>query len=312
MTLLKQKIEEAKSIAILAHQSEDGDAIGSVFAFYEVLVSMGKKADCFLSCEPEKRLSFLCSDYKLKSDICYDLLIILDCADKGRFSDRSMIFDNAKFSICIDHHKTNTGYADINIIKPEASATGEILFDLFLENEFLLNKKSAMCLYAAICSDSGGFKYQNTTPDTMRKAASLMEYGFDHALISSRLFECETLESVKLKGFVMNNIESYEDGKIQLVWTDEEVLDRFDVSEKEAPELVNIPRSVQGCRVAVELKKRNGEIRLSLRANDETDVSKIAACFGGGGHKKAAGATIEADDMKVAKKMVLDKIKEVI
>lgn len=312
MTLLKQKIMEAQSIAILAHKNEDADAIGSMFAFLEVLKTMGKNADCFLSQVPERRLEFLCGDYMLSSDKNYELCIVLDSADIGRISDRVDIFNNASFTIVIDHHKTNTGYANINIIKPEASATGEILFDVFSECGFSLNKKSAMCLYAAICSDSGGFRYQNTTPDTMRRAASLMEFDFDHADVCSKLFDCQSAETIRLKGFVMNNIESYEDGKIQLVWTDEEVLKKFGVCEKEASDLVNIPRSVEGCLVAVELKKRNGEIRASFRSNADVDVSEIAGSFGGGGHAKAAGATIDAENMNVAKQLILERLREVI
>ena len=108
MTLLKQKIMEAQSIAILAHKNEDADAIGSMFAFLEVLKTMGKNADCFLSQVPERRLEFLCGDYMLSSDKDYELCIVLDSADIGRISDRVDIFNNASFTIAIDHQKRFT------------------------------------------------------------------------------------------------------------------------------------------------------------------------------------------------------------
>jgi phosphoesterase RecJ-like protein len=138
----------------------------------------------------------------------------------------------------------------------------------------------------------------------MRIAADLLEYDFDHAEVLRLLFDTESLNNIKLKGYIMNNIESYGNGKIQLIWTDEEILSKFGVDENNAADLVNIPRSVKGCEIAVELKKRKGKIRISLRAN-RVDVSEIAKHFGGGGHKLAAGAEIQADTIDEAKKLVI-------
>ncbi len=302
-----EKLREYQNIAVIAHINEDGDALGSVFALCRVLKNMGKNAVCFLDSEPEKRFSFLNGEYKLLNEEevpHFELCVALDCADKGRFGDRSVIFDNADFTICIDHHATNTGYADINIIEPDASSAGEVLYKILKECEFSLDSYSAMCLYEAIASDSGCFKYSSTSSDTMRIAADLLEFDFDHAEVLRLLFDTESLGNIKLKGYVMNNIESFSDGKIQLVMTDEEILSRFCVEEKDATDLVNIPRMVEGCEIAVELKKRKGKIRLSLRSH-RLDISDIAKHFGGGGHKLAAGAEVEAETMEEAKQLVV-------
>lgn len=308
---IADKIKASENIALMAHINEDGDALGSVFALCRILENLGKKAVCYLDDEPERRLRFLNGKYEIykgEDVLNFDLCFALDCADKSRLGDlRVKIFDNAKSTVCIDHHITNQGYADINIIKPYATSTGEVLFEVLDECGFCLDSYSAMCLYTAIASDSGCFKYSSTSPKTMRIAAELLEFDFDHADVLRLLFDTEELENIKLKGYVMNNIESFLDGKIQLVMTDEEILDRFCVSEKDATDLVNIPRMVSGCEVAVELKKRKGKIRLSLRSH-HIDISDVAKEFGGGGHKFAAGAEVEAKDMDEAKKLVVDAL----
>lgn len=304
---IENEIKKSNSIAVMAHINEDGDALGSVFALCRVLENMGKDAHAYLDAEPEMRLGFLDGKYELlNSDevLEFDLCIALDSGDLKRLGDRIAIFEKAKKTICIDHHGTNIGYADINVIVPDASSTAEVLFEIIKECGFLIDDYAAKCLYTGIASDSGCFKYSNTSPKTMRIAADLLEYNFDHAEILRLLFDTETLNNIKLKGYIMNNIESYGYGKIQLIWTDEEVLARFGVDENNAADLVNIPRSVKDCEIAVELKKRKGKIRLSLRAN-RVDVSEIAKHFGGGGHKLAAGAEIQADTIDEAKSLVV-------
>lgn len=306
---IKEKIHSSNNIAVLAHINEDGDALGSVFALCRVLKNMGKNAVCFLEDVPETRLSFLNGEYEVyknENTACFDLCIALDSGDEKRLGTRAVLFNNSKSTICIDHHSTNIGYADINFIKPDAGSTAEVLFEILKECDFKIDDYTAKCLYTGIASDSGCFKYSNTTAKTMRIAAELLEYDFDHAEVLRLLFDTESIENIKLKGYVMNNIESFSDGKIQLIMTDEEILSRFNVEENDAPDLVNIPRSVRGCEIAVELKKRKGKIRLSLRAN-RVDVSEIAKHFGGGGHKLAAGAEVSADTMEEAKEKVLSE-----
>lgn len=304
---VEKKIKESTNIAVMAHINEDGDALGSVFALCHILKNMNKQAVCFLDKAPEKRLEFLDGEYKLYNNesSIFDLCMILDCADAERIGEARMeLFKNAKSRICIDHHATNRGYADINIIEPEKSSAAEVLFGVLKKCGFSIDDYAAKCLYTGIASDSGCFKYSNTSPETMRIAAELMEYKFDHAEVLRLLFDTESIENIRLKGYVMNNIESFENGKIQLISTDEKILSKFGVNEKDVSDLVNIPRSVKGCEIAAELKKRDGKLRLSLRSN-RIDVSEIAQKFGGGGHKLAAGAEICADTMENAKKMVI-------
>lgn len=310
---IKEKILNAQNIVILSHLNQDPDAVGSSFAMREVLRMLGKSAVCCLPERPESRLDFFGDDYCLKENIDkrFDLAIVLDCGSLDRIEDRISIYESAEEKVSIDHHETNTAFAEYNYVECHAAATGEILFRLFNEWNFEINDAAAMYLYSAIASDSGCFKYSNTSVQTMITAARLLEYGFDHADVCLRLFDTVEEKVIRLHGNIMNNIRLYNRGKIGVVSTDEKLLSEYGVSEKEAGNIIGIPRSVKGVLVAAELKKRDGVIRVSLRSNCNINVAEVAVCFGGGGHERAAGASIDAVSMEQAEKIVVDKINEI-
>jgi len=308
--VIKEKIMCAESIVILSHINQDTDAVGSCFAMREVLRGLGKQAECCMDEKLEKRMEFFGDDYILKEDAKeeYDLAIVLDCGSIDRLGDRLFIYENAKEKVSVDHHGTNTNFAPYNYVEENASATGEMLFYLFGEWGFELNDKAAMYLYGAIAGDSGCFKYSCTSKNTMLAAAELIEYDFDHADVCLKLFDTVNENVMRLHGHIMNSIRSYADGKLRVVSTDEKLLEQYGVNEKDAGDIVSIPRSVEGTLVAAELKKRNGKIRVSIRANCDIDVSVVAKELGGGGHMRAAGATVEAENIEEAEKTVTDLI----
>ena len=310
--ILKEKIMNAESIVILSHINQDVDAIGSSFAMREVLRTLGKKAECCLDETMEKRLDFFGNDYILLKDAekKYDLAVALDCGSIDRLGDRLAVYESAKEKISIDHHGTNTNFAPYNYVEADAAATGEILFNLFNEWGFELNDKAAMYLYSAIAGDSGCFKYSCASKGTMLAAAELMDYNFDHADVCLKLFDTLSENVIRLHGHIMNSIRSYANGKIRVVSTDEKLLEKYGVSEKDAGDIVSIPRSAEGTVVAVELKKRQGKIRVSLRSNCDIDVSVVAKELGGGGHTRAAGACVEAESIEEAEKYVIKLIME--
>ena len=183
-----------------------------------------------------------------------------------------------------------------------AEVIAELVFDLGIE----MSDKAAMYLYGGIMSDSGALKYSNTSPDTLRIAAKLMEYDFDHAYVNRMLFDSNSMAVTRLTGYVMNNVESYEDGKITLISTDSALLSEYGVDERDADALINIPRSIEGAEIAIEIKERGSAVRVSLRSNGNAEVDRIAAAFGGGGHIRAAGATMKGMTLSEAKTAVLE------
>ncbi len=286
-------LKNAENVAILGHINEDADSVGSSFAMQRVLSLMGKRADVYFSAPLEKRLSFMnvsgiCS---AKAECEYDLCLCLDCADLGRLDERKAIFDAAKKTASVDHHVTNTKFADVNYVLPDASATGEVLFDVIKKLGIEIDKELAEYLFIAIASDTGSFKYSNVSPKTMRIAAELLETGIDNAYLSRMLFDTEEEKAMKLKGALMSSVETHFDGKLAMICVDKDKLLEYDVEEKDLSDIVNIARTVAGCEIAVSVRELEDKVKVSFRSNGRYDVGSLAQKFGGGGHEMASGAS---------------------
>lgn len=302
-----KKIQAAETIAILAHISEDADAAGSSFALAEVLRGMGKEAVCYFSDTLEARLRFMDGEYTVYTGQAlpaYDLCISLDAGGIDRLGSRAAIFNQAGNTVSIDHHCANTNFAQVNCVVPDISSTGELLWSLFQEMGAALTKPAAAALYTAIAGDTGCFKYSNVTPDTLRIAAALLEVGIPHAEICRRLFDTNELAMLQFKGWVMQNIKSYFGGQLRLVAVDQADFDRFGVAEKDAGDIVDIPRSVQGTEIAVAIRQLPEKTKISFRSNGRYSVNEIAARFGGGGHMMAAGASVSPAEQDIVKRIV--------
>lgn len=309
-------IEEAESVAVISHIDEDTDAFGSSLAMLEMLKSKGKKAVYYLSKPIEKRIGFLSDDYEIfdKDKISgrFDLLICLDIGDVGRMGERACLLDMADRTVSIDHHYTNTMYAMENRVDGNMSSTAEMVYDLFCEMNVKITKTMAEYLYSGIMGDTGCLKYNCASPKTVMTIARLMEYGIDHAELCRRLFDIEPVNTIRLKGYVMNNLESYFDGRVTLAALDEEDLQKFGVAENETGDIVNIPRKVEGTEIAVFVKKTKERVKISLRSNGRYNVGEIALKIGGGGHEMAAGAPLPPCSLEDAKKKIIGIIGESI
>lgn len=308
-------INESENICILAHESEDADAIGSSYALKLALCSMGKNVVVYLSEPIKNSLSFMGNDYNLydENDVKeFDLCICLDCADIFRLGVRRSIFDKAKGTICIDHHETNKGFADENYVEATAPATGEIIYNLLGKMDVEITRDIARQLYCAISTDTGSFKYSNVRPSTMYICGKLLEKDIDHAELTKLLYDTEELGALKFKGMLMENIMQYADGKLCIVCVKENALEKYGITERDTGDVVNIPRAVRGCEVAVSVREADDKIKLSFRSNGKYSVSKIAEKFSGGGHKMAAGASVIGKTIEEVLKEVVKVCEEVI
>ena len=314
---MKQVFLDNDTFAVVSHVNPDGDAIGSSLALCEALKSMGKKVHMFTDGSIPIHISFLWDDSFIPDKPLeeYDVFVALDSGSKDRFSSFDNLFDTAKTTLCIDHHVTNTfNYADINYVEGDASSTGEIMYEL-IKNvlEIPMTKRIAEYLYCAIATDCGTFKYSCTSAKTHRVVAELMEAGIDVNYLSNYLFDYKTINQIKLYSEGANNLRLYEDGKIALTFVDYKFLDEIGVTFDDADYLVTMPRTVLGCEVGVYLKVKNdNEIKVSYRSNDYVDVSVLAMELGGGGHKKAAGATVINKSLEETITMVVEGIRRVL
>lgn len=295
MNKLIEAIEQADTIAIGAHIRPDGDAVGSTIGLYEYLLDnyKEKKVTAYLVGYMEEfnilpGLNDVCHD--MLDDTQYDLFIALDCSNTERIQGIK-IYHNAKKTICVDHHITNEGYADENIIKT-ASATAEIVFDLLDQNKMSYNVCSA--LYMGIIHDTGVFKHSNTTRHTMEVAGILIEKGVDQERLIDSTFYNKTYVQNQLLGRALLECFGVLDKKIMVSVIKQSYFEFYEAKPADLEGVVDQLRVTIGTEVAILIYETNDQqYKVSMRSNGKVDVSEIAVAFGGGGHKMAAGCTMD-------------------
>ncbi len=312
MEALIKLIREADSIAILTHTSADGDALGSSFSMGLALESLGKKVYIFLEEPVPKMLDFLPGQHFIsaKRDRMYDLAMCLDNSDLKRLGERADIYLDAKKKINIDHHTTNNMEADGLWIDKNAAATGEMIYQLIRALGVAITKEMAICLYTAIITDTGGFRYSNTKPESHIIAAELMKCGVPFAEIAKKVFDIVSHSKMTLLKKTIQNLTLYNDGKVAVSWLLFHDIAPLNAQSDDFEGLVNVGRNLEGVEVSLFLREEKpGHFKGSLRANDYVDVAKIAGRFSGGGHKRAAGFSMDGKSDELIR-MVLDEIKK--
>lgn len=274
---------------IYTHASPDGDTIGSATALALILRSLGKKANAFCVDGIPEKLSFLPTEGIFIDTEPDDLTgytpISVDVAGE-RVLGKSK---NKSFILSIDHHKVNTVDCDKLLVMAERIACGEIIFLLMDELGVAINKDIAVALYTAICSDSGGFKYDAVIPETHIMAARCLETGIDFADINRRFFECKTKSQVALIQAAYRNLELLCGGKYAMVAISPEEAAQCGASEMDFDCINSIPREIAGVLASAVVRMKSDGVKISLRSSADIDVAEIAKAFGGGGHYHAAG-----------------------
>lgn len=291
---LKKLIDDANVIALCAHINPDGDAIGSSSGLYHILKNMGKDVYLIKNDEFPTNLEFI-KDKTNYEDINLetDLFIVMDVADKKRIGNAIDVFEKSKKKVCIDHHQTNGGFSDLDIIFPKESSTCEIIADICLSLGYDIPEEAATLLYLGITTDTNRFMYESTSPKTLRIAANLIELGADKRLIIDNLYEKLDMNYHLLQAKIMSESEFLENGKIVLAKLTKETLEEYGLDFDKVESLVSILKSIDGVEVAV-LVKEYGEFeqKISMRSKSFVNVSDIAREFGGGGHIRASGLTL--------------------
>ena len=314
MTLddIKEEIIKSKKIVILTHESPDGDAIGCSMAVYLALKNIGKEADVVVP-EIPKTFNFLpCIDeVKKDSDIeRYDLAIALDCSDIKRLNGFSKFFENAKKTIVIDHHSGNTMFGQHNYVDPVAPACAQILFVIFDYLGIEITNEIGTCLITGIITDTGGFKYSNVTSDTFDLAAGLLEKGVNISEIYEKVMQTVTLSRFNLTKIAINRLELLENGKIAFTYITMEDEKSVNAELGDHEGIVEQGRSIEGVLVSVFFRETEHGFKVSLRANNNSNINVADICmiFGGGGHIRAAGCLMQYP-LEVAKDRIIEEIK---
>jgi phosphoesterase RecJ-like protein len=291
-----QTIQQGQRFLITAHQNPDGDAIGSVLGLYALLRALGKEVFAFNDTPYSDRFHFLPQapiiQTQIPEDARFDVTILCDCGELSR-APKGMLTDRARMGrfIVLDHHLTSGLEGDINLNDINAPATGMLILQLAKRLHLPLSTPFlAAPLYCALVSDTGGFRYQKTTPNALRAAAELLEAGVDPWEISSALYESNPLSRQRLLALVLPTLEIHQDGQIALLHTTEEMYQATGTSREDTDGFVNFARAIQGVEIAGFFHPVEDGWKVSLRSRGRANVSEAAASFGGGGHHQAAGA----------------------
>lgn len=308
-------LRKAPKVALFSHVSPDGDCIGSMLALGLALEKMGKEVSFYNPDPLPGYLAFLPGSSRIRQELPNPqpkILLFVDCTDLSRVNlSRSKISEDGTV-LNIDHHISNLYFGDFNWVDAQASAVGEVVLTLIRQLGVELDEDIATNLYTAIVTDSGCFQYSNTTAQTHRSTADLLDIGVDLSYIHHQIFDQKPLAQIKLLQCALNGLEIHADGQLAIMILRAEDFQKSSAEQEMSEGLVNHARSVAGVEVAVLLKEVGpNEIKGGLRSNLWLNVNEIAALFGGGGHQRAAGCTLRMS-MAEAQKSLITVIEEAL
>lgn len=316
---LCDRLTERANTVIIFHDRPDGDATGSAFALRALLMEMGSETYCVCADEVHHRCRFAVEGLyesvlpeNLPRDFKIERVISVDTAARPQIKGLEGRFD-VDVDFMIDHHGRGEPYADY-YVDANAAACGEIVYDIgeeLIRRGVIAKFPQRFCLltYMAIATDTGCFKYSNTTPATHRRVAGLMDGSFDYADVNFRLFDCKSAEELKVGAAAQSNMRYFFDGKLAIAALDYKQVMALGVPADYFDGLIATARSIEGVEVAISVRQMTPEhvFRVSTRSNGEADVSALCAIFGGGGHVKAAGCSVSADSLDDAVALIVEQ-----
>ncbi|MDE5951891.1 MAG: bifunctional oligoribonuclease/PAP phosphatase NrnA [Acetatifactor sp.] len=288
-----QECQGVSRIAITGHVRPDGDCVGSCLALYQYLqkrlpeaqvrVYLEQPAETFAQIKGYDQIDSQCEDTEP-----YDVFFVLDSIPERMMEPAKKIYDKALKTINIDHHISNKGSGDIFWVVPDASSTAELIYELI--DKSALDADMAMAIYIGIIHDTGVFQYSNTSPKTMEIGAELIRYGFDFPRLILETFYQRTYVQSQVLGRVLLESIRFMDGSCIVSCLERKTMDFYNVNNTDLDGIVNHLRNIEGIHCAIFMYQTDVlEYKVSLRSDEWVDVSKVAAFFGGGGHKRAAG-----------------------
>ena len=292
-----QAVRSARTLALACHENPDGDALGSMLALHLLARARGLRS---VASWPEPfvvapHYAFLPgldtvtkpADFPSEPDV----MVTFDCGSLARLAELAAPAQAARCLIVIDHHASNDGYGDIDLVDPDAAASAVVVRRLLDQLGWELDPAAAACLYTGVVCDTGRFQYENTTPPVFELARELASFDLPIPLINRQLFEFHRLAYLRLAGEALQRAELDPDRRFVATWVTRQDLERHGVELEEIEGLIDLVRSTAEADISCVLKETPEGTRVSLRAVSDFDVGKVATSFGGGGHRAAAGFT---------------------
>ena len=291
---IQRLIAEATEIGCLAHKDADADSLGSALAFAAALREMGKRVHTMVPSPLPKLLSYLPGFETIEEPpAAIDLLFTFDCATVHRFGDRADLVRSAARVVNVDHHASNDGFGHLNLVDPSASATGQVVYHLLRAMGSEISRDAATNLYAALLTDTGGFRHENTTEAALRLGADLAALGADPGWVALKSYKSRSIAQLRLEGMAVGRMRTEHGG--QLVWSEVTLamLRDAEAEMQESEGVIDLLQTVAPMKIAILFKEAEPNVtKISVRTRDEVDATHICIPFGGGGHRRAAGAEL--------------------
>ena len=304
------KINSSKYSLVLAHQNPDGDSLGSMLALGKILEQKGHVVDYLVPDFFPEAYKFLpnAEQIKLPSDKSlknkYDIAFSLDCGSVKRLGDSLKFWNTAATTINIDHHISNEQFGNLNWIEADAVSTGQVVFSLAKGLSVNITPDLATLFYVTLLTDTGCFSNSNTTAESLSWGADLISLGANHLEVYKKAFLEKSFKTLKVFSHGLNNLTILENGNIAVAYVDGKTMKSLSATPEDTEDIADYMKRLKDVKVCVFLREDNEkETKVSLRSNNDFDVSKVAISMGGGGHKRAAGVNM---------KLPLDKAKEII
>lgn len=308
---INQIMQGAKKVGISGHVKPDGDCVGSCLALYQYLQqNFNAQIVLFLESIPDEFLFLngtdqICHEARKEQ---FDVYFALDCGDETRLGFAAPMYHQAYKKVCIDHHCSNTGFAEFNYIVPEASSTSELIYDILDKDK--INTQIAECIYMGIVHDTGVFQYSCTSPKTMITVSELMKYDFDFSSMIDRTFNEKTFAQNQVMGEALIKAKRHLNNQVISSIICQDDMKKYGARPSDLEGVVSQLRVTKGVEIAVFLYENDDHTyKVSMRSKKCADVAKIAVQFGGGGHVRAAGVTMSGDPEAILS-ILLEEIKK--
>ncbi|MDD6728226.1 MAG: bifunctional oligoribonuclease/PAP phosphatase NrnA [Eubacteriales bacterium] len=308
VTKCAELLKEHDNILILTHAHPDGDTLGSGFALCRALMEIGKICAVINADEIPKKYSYLFDDIvpiKFKPDY----VVAVDVATINLLGELESEYPH--IDLCIDHHSTNTEYAD-NLLLEDVPANCQIMYDVINALGVEINAGIANCLYTGLTTDTGCFRYDSTTAQTYRVAAELIEKGAENGRINRIMFETKTKTYARLERLALESMRFYDNERVAVITITQEMYRLTGSNEQETEAIAPLTRQIEGVEVGITIReKADGTCKASLRTHNMINAAELAKCFGGGGHAQAAACRFDCD-VKEARRQLVEKCGELL
>ncbi len=306
-------IKNSKNILILSHVNPDGDTLGTMCALKNAIYKQyKKKAEMLILSKLPKVYEFLpCINEAKTVDMLdksreYDLVVAVDVASLDRLIDAQIFFEKAKFSVNIDHHRTNNKYGNLAIVEPKSSSSGEVLYKMLRHLDWKMDIDIATCFYTAILTDTGGFRFENTSAEVFRIAAELTDIGINPKELYRKCYESKTKANVLFQNYCVSKAIFSSNEKIAYTIVYKKDIEKFGVGDDATDGIAEVLRAITTTDVSFVVKEVGDKIcKISMRSKN-IDIAEVCSKFGGGGHKFAAGCTVKASCEETVKKLLTE------